>query len=189
MKSEICTEPCIHEGVRASQRSGAKTPPWGQRGSDAYRAQARRHMRKHRATTNGRESAKATTQKYRLSQRDKFNAARRKWLNTDKSARAADRISSLLRMALRKGNSRSKLWKLIGVPCKEFRTHLEEQWKPGMTWENFGSSWCVALIIPKRKFDLTQKRDVRICFHSDNVVPRWKGDVIGKGDVYRRRFP
>ena len=146
-------------------------------------------MRQYRLTSDGRENAKAATQKYRHSQRGKFNAARRKWLNGDKSARAADRISSLLRMALRQGNSRSKLWKLIGVSGEEFRTHLEEQWKSGMNWENFGSSWCVALIIPKRKFDLTKQKDVRICFHPDNVLPRWRAEVIGKGGIYRRRFP
>src|SRR5688572_26719624 len=116
MKSGICTESPIHE---------AKALPWGQRGSDAYRAQARRQMRKHRATSEGKESAKATTQKYRYSRRKKFNAARRKWLKEDKSARLADRICSLLRAALKNGRSQSKVWKLIGTSNEEFRTHLQ----------------------------------------------------------------
>ena len=166
-----------------------RTKPKRRRISAAIREQMRRYARQRRETMEGRKASRNANNKYRHSQRGQFNAARRRWLSHDKSARIGDRLSALLRLALKKCNSESKLWKLIGVSSERFRNGIEERWKPSMTWDNFGTRWCVALGVPKRKFDLTKRREIRACFHMDNVIPTWKDEVVAKGDIYRRTFP
>jgi len=167
----------------------AKKSPWGKRGSDAYRDHARKHMQRYRNTSTGRANAKTANDKYRNENRKRFNKARRNWLNRDQSARIADRTMSLLRSALKDDRPNRKIWTAIGCSCVEFKAHLEALWKQGMNWENFGTEWCVSLVVSKRRFDFTTPAEVVRCFHTDNVRPAWKKDILGKGGLYRVRLP
>lgn len=72
--------------------------------------------------------------------------------------------------------------KLIGCTIEQFTAHMEKQWKPGMTWENYGTRWHVDHIIPCAKFDHTIPTHVQQCWHYTNLQPLWAEDNLAKSD-------
>lgn len=71
--------------------------------------------------------------------------------------------------------------KLIGCNLIILKNHLEKQFKPGMTWNNYGK-WHIDHIIPCSKFDLTKKEEQKKCFHYTNLQPLWAIDNFRKGN-------
>jgi hypothetical protein len=60
---------------------------------------------------------------------------------------------------------------LVGCTLEELRRHIERQFKRGMSWANYGRVWHIDHIIPCAKFDLTDERQQRLCFHYLNLCP------------------
>jgi len=73
--------------------------------------------------------------------------------------------------------------KLLGCTVTELWKHLEKQFQPGMTRENYGE-WHVDHIKPCALFDLTRDEEQAICFHYTNLQPLWAVDNIRKGKKY-----
>lgn len=76
----------------------------------------------------------------------------------------------------------AKTLELLGCSASELRQHLEKQFVPGMSWENYGPVWHVDHIKPCAKFDLTDPTQQRECFHYSNLQPLWALENIKKGD-------
>jgi hypothetical protein len=85
--------------------------------------------------------------------------------------------------------------RLIGCTPNQLRDHLEAQFRPGMTWENYGK-WEVDHIRPCRSFNLAIIQEQRDCFHFSNLQPlwlqenrsksgKWTGDTSTKPRGYR----
>lgn len=70
---------------------------------------------------------------------------------------------------------------LIGCTNDELRTHLEEQFTPGMYFYNYGD-WEVDHITPIASFDFTKIQDQIKCFNYKNLQPLWKEDNMKKSD-------
>lgn len=74
-----------------------------------------------------------------------------------------------------------KTLEYLGCSWAELRTHLESQFKPGMTWENYGiTGWHIDHIIPLCAFDLTKEEDLRKACHYTNLRPLWAHENIAK---------
>ncbi len=76
---------------------------------------------------------------------------------------------------------------LIGCSPAELKLHLESQFAPGMTWQNFGRKkgvqcWEIDHILPCASFDLTDPEQQRKCFHFTNLQPLWATDNRSKSD-------
>lgn len=87
------------------------------------------------------------------------------------------RISVALKNNAKKA---AKTADLIGCSISELRTHLENQFKDGMNWNNYGE-WHVDHIIPCAAFDLTKPDEQRKCFHYNNLQPLWGKENCSKG--------
>lgn len=71
-----------------------------------------------------------------------------------------------------------KTKELFGCMPEEFRTHLESQWKPGMSWENYGE-WHVDHVIPMCRARNTI--EVLSLSHYTNLQPLWARENLKKG--------
>jgi hypothetical protein len=87
------------------------------------------------------------------------------------------------RLALKKNWKSGHTLKLLGCSIDFLKQHLESQFKPGMTWKNYGL-WHIDHIKPCAKFDLSKSSEQRKCFHYKNLQPLWAKENISKGDKY-----
>lgn len=76
---------------------------------------------------------------------------------------------------------------LIGCTIQQLKQHLESQFKPGMSWDNYGKGigkWSIDHIKPICLFDLTKEEEQKKCFHYSNLQPLWTIDNSLKGGNY-----
>lgn len=71
---------------------------------------------------------------------------------------------------------------LTGTTITELRIHLEEQFKRGMSWTNYGKGWHIDHIIPCSEFDLTDPRQQAVCFNYLNLRPCWAKENMRKSN-------
>jgi hypothetical protein len=83
--------------------------------------------------------------------------------------------------ALKGINKSAQTQELLGCSIPELRTHLENQFKPGMTWENYGPVWHVDHRRPCASFNLTDREQQKACFHYSNLQPLFAKENIQKG--------
>ncbi len=75
--------------------------------------------------------------------------------------------------------------KLLGCSFAELKAHVEQQFLPGMSWENHNKTgWHLDHKRPCASFDLTQPEQQRQCFHYTNLQPLWAEDNLAKGDKW-----
>ena len=70
--------------------------------------------------------------------------------------------------------------KLVGCSIDQLKQHLEFQFKPGMTWNNYGK-WHVDHKKPCASFDLSKPSEQRKCFNWKNLQPLWAEENLSKG--------
>lgn len=71
---------------------------------------------------------------------------------------------------------------LLGVPNRNFYLkYLENKFKPGMTWENYGKVWHIDHIIPCSAFNPHNKEHHKILFHHTNHQPLFVHENLSKG--------
>lgn len=75
----------------------------------------------------------------------------------------------------------TKTLEIIGCTIDFFASYLENQFKEGMTWGNYGK-WEIDHIIPCCLFDLTKENHQRVCFHYSNTRPLWKSENSSRPD-------
>lgn len=143
-----------------------------------------------RARRKGREYMRAKRAAMTPEERRQFTASRSDYILSYVSSRRRIDHGFRLRMNLRhrtwtalKGQSKSaRTADLVGCTMEELRCHLERQFLPGMTWENYGKhGWHIDHIRPCASFDLTDPEQQRQCFHYTNLQPLWAADNIRKG--------
>ena len=70
---------------------------------------------------------------------------------------------------------------LVGCCISTLRKHIECQWLPGMSWDNYTQrGWHVDHIIPVNTFDLTKEEEQKKCFHYSNLRPLWAIDNLSR---------
>jgi hypothetical protein len=77
----------------------------------------------------------------------------------------------------------------LGCSISELKSHLEDQFKPGMSWDNYGkchNKWQIDHIIPFCQLDLSKLESIKKVCHYTNLQPLWYKDHIikSKKDTY-----
>jgi len=86
-----------------------------------------------------------------------------------------------------KGKKNGAHWEsLVGYSCEELMAHLEKQFLPGMSWENYGKGkdkWHVDHKIPIDSFNITSNtcQEFLDCWALPNLQPLWQPDNQSKG--------
>ena len=144
---------------------------------------------------NNKEKNKENMKQWRLDNREKIKEYSKQWkLNNrdyhnkyQKHRSKTDPIFKFIK------NQRKRVWKvlkgkhkckstieLLGCSAEYCWNHLEQQFKPGMTRDNYGL-WHVDHITPCASFDLNDPEQQKFCFHYTNLQPLWAIDNIKKG--------
>jgi hypothetical protein len=129
-----------------------------------------------------REKVAIDTKVYRQKNKARLWQARKRHLETDPSFRIGVAFRSIVSSMLkRRGTIKAyKAEQLLGCPIRQLREHLENQFRDGMTWSNYGK-WHVDHIRPCASFDLTDPQQQKQCFHFTNLQPLWGTENISKG--------
>lgn len=106
---------------------------------------------------------------------------------TDPVYRIGRRLRTRIWHAL-KGSGATKadtFARLTGCSVEALRSHLEKQFKPGMSWKNYGlRGWHIDHITPCAAYDLSDPKQQQQCFHYTNLQPLWAEENIRKSDQY-----
>lgn len=114
--------------------------------------------------------------------RDKVRAtAKRARKNPKNKAKQnlRERFKDLMR-SVKDGGTQS-FRQMTGCSTAHLQSHLESQFKRGMTWGNYGTHWHVDHIIPCAAFDHTKPEQVRQCWHFTNLRPLEAKKNMAKG--------
>ena len=129
---------------------------------------------------NNKEKNKEQMKQWRLNNREKINYYYRNKTKTDPIYKFV-RYQRRRMWAALKGIGKCKSTiELLGCSIEECWNHLEQQFKPGMTRDNYGL-WHVDHIIPCASFDLNDPEQQKFCFHHTNLQPLWAEDNLKKG--------
>lgn len=172
--------------------------------ANAHKNIERTRARKRKWATANREKCLESHRRYNAENREKINAKNREfsrknpdkrragakaWLAKPGDKQSQRRIVNCLRVRVRialRGKCKSaSTAELLGCQIHELKEHLEMQFKPGMTWGNYGlKGWHIDHKRPCASFDLTDPTQQRKCFHYTNLQPLWEVDNLKKSDNY-----
>lgn len=108
---------------------------------------------------------------------------KKKRLATTKGKLEAN-ISRGIRRGLKVGSKGGRsTFDLLDYTVEELKSHLERQFQPGMTWDNYGE-WHIDHIIPLTAFnyDTPDQIDFRKCWSLKNLQPLWGRDNMAKNN-------
>ena len=164
--------------------NSARVIKWQKSNPEKHYAKNRKYSK------NNREKERAWHRKSRQrpEAKKKRNARQRERRKTVPAFKIRNYLSSRLWYVL-KGNPKSaSTMTLVGCSISHLKDHLEKQFLPGMTWENYGPVWHVDHMMPCASFDLIDPEQQRRCFHYTNLQPLWGPENCGKGDkiIYDR---
>lgn len=154
-----------------------------------YKRNAEKRKEYHKAHyKRNSEKRKERNKAYQKQNRDKIRIHRNKRRKTDPNFKLSENLRTRVRRVLN-GNSKSqKTLKLLGCSVDFFKKHLESQFEPGMSWNNYGNPngdhsecWHVDHVVPCASFDFSDPEQQQKCFHYSNLQPLWAKDNISKG--------
>jgi hypothetical protein len=90
-------------------------------------------------------------------------------------------LRSRIRVALRGIRKSASTPTLVGCSVEYLKKYLESQFKPGWSWENYGSAWTIDHRRPCDAFNLLDPNEQRACFHYTNLRPLDRIENIVKG--------
>ena len=93
-----------------------------------------------------------------------------------------DGVQELIRGAIRRNGTSSRVEELCGYSIAELRQHIERQFTKGMTWDRFMAGEIhIDHIVPQKSFDLQDDTEWRACWALTNLRPVWAKDNLEKG--------
>lgn len=104
-----------------------------------------------------------------------------------------ERLNNAMRAEIRtslNGTKNGRRWQvLVGYTLQDLIKHLEKQFQPGMTWDNYGQ-WHLDHIIPLAAFHYSEPSDIdfKRCWALENLQPLWAQDNMQKKDKIIKPF-
>jgi hypothetical protein len=98
----------------------------------------------------------------------------------------ARNVSRRIRQSLN-GVKKTSNWEaLVGYTLHELKIHLENKFKLGMNWDNYGSVWHIDHIRPISSFNITSdsSEEFKSCWALQNLQPLFAFENLRKGDKY-----
>ena len=92
-------------------------------------------------------------------------------------------ISNLIRNSFKRrlASKNSKTTEILGCTIEEFRSYIENQFKQGMSWQNYGQ-WELDHIVP-HSYALTEEDALKLNHHT-NFQPLWREENEKKSNKF-----
>lgn len=186
-KAEIAAQKKLaHERDREQDRERARQHY--EANKELYKARARRHYleNKERHGKLNREWAAAHPEKIKESARKVHS----KYRSTTKG-NLSSTMSKRMNESLRKGMKAGRHWEtLVNFTIDELKRHLEKLFKPGMSWENYGTVWHIDHKTPIALFNFERPDDIdfRLCWSLKNLQPLEAKENMSKGARVEKPF-
>jgi len=147
----------------------------------------------HQYNVVNREKTKIRNQNYQLANSDRMKEyyskaevreKRKNWCKQNIPYKLSCRLRERTRIILRKickEKNLGKIHNIIGCNSDAILKHLEQQFKPGMSWNNYGE-WHVDHIIPISYFNLDNPEHFKAASHYTNLQPLWAKDNLRKSN-------
>ena len=145
-----------------------------------------------------KDKSKQYHKEYYINNKEYINKRNKRWADSHRNEHRlymAERINSDIGFRLAK-NLRTRLylaiknnWKTgsavsdLGCSIDELKVYLQNRFKEGMSWENYGKyGWHIDHIIPLTKFNLEDREDLLKACHYTNLQPMWMEENISKSN-------
>lgn len=122
--------------------------------------------------------------------RNKANVRHARRVREDRNYAALMKIRGSLIYGIIRSKGAKKVHpteKLLGCTVAFARKHIEQQFAPGMTWEN-KELWHIDHYVPCGAFNMTDERQQRLCNNWRNLRPLWEKDNLKKGSNFPPDF-
>jgi len=125
---------------------------------------------------DNREKILKYAKEYRLEHKDRVNECINKSKRTRYHSDPTYRLKEVIRKSIRNSlvrndySKRSKTHDILGCSFDEFRTHIESQWEPWMSWDNYGNPKD-GIIEPNKTWDI------------DHIIPT--SSAITEGELLK----
>ena len=144
-----------------------------------------------KAQSEKRKNDPITAAKYKITKKKTYlkrqlngkNARdKREYYQNNIQARIAKNLRTRLYLAVKKQGGRKcdSTMSLTGADWPTFSAWIQNKFKKGMTWDNYGL-WHIDHERACSRFDLTKPDQQRKCFHYTNLQPLWGLENIKKG--------
>lgn len=127
--------------------------------------------------------AKDRSEERRARRRERY---KERLAEPNQSWRVARNLRASLNQAIRlygDGRKTKSVIKLVGCSMRHLVQHLESNFKPDMSWANYGM-WHIDHIRPCVSFDLKDENQQRTCFNWTNLQPLWASENQSKNGKY-----
>ena len=133
------------------------------------------------------EMARLRNKKYYYKHRDRLmkrqNELTQNKIKKDIGYRLMVRMRFRLWSALKSHKKNHRTLDLIGCTVEELKTHLEKQFRAGMSWNNYGrNGWTVDHKYPLSLADLNNEVELKKVCHYTNLQPLWEYENTLKGN-------
>ena len=132
-----------------------------------------------------RDKVLKNKRKYFQENKEKMNAYMTERRRNNIQVKLAHTLRRRMRDALNRNQKVGSAIKELGCTVDELKTHLENQFQEGMTWDNWKpDGWHIDHIKPLSKFDLTDPIHFKEACHYTNLQPLWWKENLEKSDKY-----
>lgn len=193
--SKYCCKSCGTKGWKRDNAAKVKATNdyWNARADHKAEYQARKEkmLADPAYAAKRREARNKATIAYQAKNREAVVAYQRSWEKHQYQHNTEYRLKHNLRSrvgAALRAQRAGKDWSLldiVGCTTAELVEHLEAQFEPGMSWDNWSpDGWHIDHIRPCASFDLADEAQQRQCFHFTNLQPLWAKDNLSKRDSF-----
>ncbi len=182
-----CKKCTNQDCVQYVQANPEKTSEAAKRRRKSGNTKDKERSRRHYVRNREKELGRA--KRYREEYKDVYLAAARASAKKKRETvmgKLTDSISRAIKRGLQKGaKAGRRAFEILPYSPEDLKTHLERQFLPGMTWENYGLyGWHIDHIVPLSSFSYktTDDREFQACWALSNLRPMWRQDNLIKSN-------
>jgi hypothetical protein len=179
-KNKYCKDNKIKLGKEYFRKSSKK---WGDQNKEKISTYNKKYYNNNKKYFLENEKRQEYLKNWVKDNREKLNKYNKDKYHKDPQFKLGILLRQRFKLAV-KGYKIKEIENLIGCTIEKCKLHLEQQFKPEMTWENHGTVWEIDHIKACSNFDLTNHKQQQECFHYTNLQPLFKTTEIAKSFGY-----